>query len=253
VPDANGKRQLLALAMDWRVSRDTLIEGEFEYSRLRQPSVPGLSLLGNALPPADPFININSQPWSQPNQLDSFTGSVGIQQAINSQWRWQGQLGTQRLKSDDRLAYPFGCYDAGSGAYYADRFCPNGDFDLYDYRSNNERRQTQSALLKVIGDVTTGSVRHNLSFGVQGTRYRKPANPRPTTMRRWAPATFSPARAAAGADVPGPLHHPQGAQHRVLRLRRDPVDASLPDLAGRAPFHPASRERAHRRQPGHRL
>jgi iron complex outermembrane receptor protein len=177
VPDADGKRQLLALAMDWRVSRDTLIEGEFEYSRLKQPSVPGLSLLGNALPPADPFININSQPWSQPNQLDSFTGSVGIQQAINSQWRWQGQLGTQRLKSDDRLAYPFGCYDAGSGAYYADRYCPNGDFDLYDYRSNNERRQTQSALLKVIGDVTTGSVRHNLSFGLQGTRYTETGEP----------------------------------------------------------------------------
>jgi iron complex outermembrane receptor protein len=177
VPDANGKRQLLALAMDWRVSRDTLLEGEFEYARLRQPSVPGLSLLGNALPPADPTININSQPWSQPNQLDSFTGSLGIQQAINSQWRWQGQLGTQRLRSDDRLAYPFGCYDAGSGAYYADRFCPNGDFDMYDYRSNNERRQTQSALLKVIGDVATGSVRHNLSFGVQGTRYKETGEP----------------------------------------------------------------------------
>jgi iron complex outermembrane receptor protein len=89
VPDANGKRGLFALAMDWRATRDTLIEGEFEYSRLRQPSVPGLSLLGNALPPADPFININSQPWSQANQLDNFTGSIGSQQAINSQWRWQ--------------------------------------------------------------------------------------------------------------------------------------------------------------------
>jgi len=177
VPDANGKRGLFALAMDWRATRDTLIEGEFEYSRLRQPSVPGLSLLGNALPPADPFININSQPWSQANQLDNFTGSIGIQQAINSQWRWQGQFGTQRLTSNDRLAYPFGCYDNNSGVYYADRFCPNGDFDLYDYRSNNERRQTQSALLKVIGDVNTGSVRHNLSFGVQGTRYRETGEP----------------------------------------------------------------------------
>ncbi|MBK7507641.1 MAG: hypothetical protein IPI16_05485 [Comamonadaceae bacterium] len=177
VPDANGKRGLLALAMDWRATGDTLIEGEFEYSRLQQPSVPGLSLLGNALPPANPFININSQPWSQPNQLDSFTGSVGIQQAINSQWRWQGVLASQRLKSDDRLAYPFGCFDAGAGAYYADRYCPNGDFDLYDYRSNNERRKTQSALLRVIGDVQTGSVRHNLNFGVQGTRYRETGEP----------------------------------------------------------------------------
>ncbi|MFO1279671.1 MAG: TonB-dependent siderophore receptor [Burkholderiaceae bacterium] len=177
VPDANGKRGLFALAMDWRATRDTLVEAEFELSRLKQPSVPGLSLLGNALPPANPFININSQPWSQPNQFDSFSGSIGIQQSINSQWRWQGQLGTQQLKTDDRLAYPFGCYDNSSGVYYADRFCPNGDFDLYDYRSNNERRKTQSALLRVIGDVQTGSVRHNLNFGVLGTRYRETGEP----------------------------------------------------------------------------
>ena len=66
VPDANGNRQLLALAMDWRVSRDTLLEGEFEYSRLRQPSVPGLSLLGNALPPADPTSTSTASPGHSP-------------------------------------------------------------------------------------------------------------------------------------------------------------------------------------------
>jgi len=177
VPDADGTRSLAALAMDWRVSPDTLIEGEFELSKRKQPSVPGLSLLGNALPPADPFININSQPWSQANRFENFSGSIGIVQAINADWRWQGTLASQQLKSNDYLAYPFGCYDAGTDVYYADRYCPNGDFDLYDYRSVDERRKTQSALLKLTGLVRSGGVRHNLSFGVQGTRYSETGTP----------------------------------------------------------------------------
>jgi iron complex outermembrane receptor protein len=187
VPDANGSRQMLALAMDWRVSRDTLVEGELEWSRRRQPSVPGLSLLGNALPAANPFININSQPWSQPNLFDNLSGSLGIQQAINSQWRWQTQVGTQQLKTDDRLAYPYGCFDAGSGNYYADRYCPNGDFDLYDYRSNNESRRTHSALLKATGQVETGAVKHHLSFGVQASRFKERGEPQ--ADNNWAVGT----------------------------------------------------------------
>ncbi|MBL8370088.1 MAG: TonB-dependent siderophore receptor [Burkholderiaceae bacterium] len=168
---ADGSRHLLALAMDWRVSPDTVIEGEWETSRRRQPSVPGLSLTGSTLPAPNPFININTQPWSQANVFDNLSGSLGIQQAINSQWRWQAQIGTQRLKSQDRLAYPYGCFDAGTGAYYADRYCPNGDFDLYDFRSTNERRRTHAAQIRAIGQLDTGAVRHHLSFGVLASRF----------------------------------------------------------------------------------
>ena len=52
-PNTRGSRQLAALAMDWRIGSDSLLEAEVEYSRRSQPSVPGLSLLGNsrALPP----------------------------------------------------------------------------------------------------------------------------------------------------------------------------------------------------------
>lgn len=184
---ADGSRHLLALALDWRASPDTLIESEIETSRRRQPSVPGLSLLGNALPAPDPFININSQPWSQANVFDNLSGSLGIQQAINSQWRWQGQLGTQRLKTDDRLAYPYGCYDASADTYYADRYCPNGDFDLYDYRSNNEHRHTHSAQLKVTGLVETGAIKHNLSFGVLASRFKERGEPQ--ADNNWAVGT----------------------------------------------------------------
>lgn len=162
-----GQRGLLAVALDARLSRDSLLEGEFEISRRRQATVPGLSLLGTALPPADPRININSQPWSQPTDFRNFSGSLRFTQAINSQWNWQAQIGTQRLKTDDYLAYPYGC----SAENNFDRYCSNGDFDLYDYRSENERRNTHAAQWRINGDIEAAGLRHKLSAGVLVSRF----------------------------------------------------------------------------------
>lgn len=165
-----GQRALMALAMDARLSRDSLLEGEFEVSRRSQPSVPGLSLLGAALPPADARININTQPWTQPVVFQNFSGSLRYTQAINTDWNWQAQLGTQRLKTDDRLAYPYGCYEPISDEYLYS-YCPNGDFDLYDYRSENERRNTTAAQWRINGKLSTGAVPHQVSAGVVASRF----------------------------------------------------------------------------------
>ncbi|MBY0464279.1 MAG: TonB-dependent receptor plug domain-containing protein, partial [Burkholderiales bacterium] len=144
VPGAGGHRELFALAMDWRVRPGSLLEVDLEHSRRSQPSVPGLSLTGNTLPAANPFANINNQPWSQPGVMSGLTGGVRYEQAINADWSWQAQASRQSLKANDFLAYPYGCYAAATDTYYADRYCPNGDFDLYDYRSLNERRVAES-------------------------------------------------------------------------------------------------------------
>jgi iron complex outermembrane receptor protein len=162
-----GSRGLLALAMDARLSRNSLLEGEFEVSRRSQPSVPGLSLLGTALPPADPRININTQPWTQPVVFQNASGSLRYTQAINSEWNWQAQLGTQRLKTDDRLAYSFGCFAQINYASY----CTDGGFDLYDYRSENERRNTTSAQWRTNGRLQTGGTKHQISAGVLASQF----------------------------------------------------------------------------------
>ena len=171
-----GQRGLVALALDAQLSPDSLLEGEFEWSRRSQPTVPGLSLLGNTLPAANPRLNINTQPWSQPVTFQNFSGSLRYTQAINSAWNWQAQLGTQRLVNDDFLAYPYGCYDAGADTYYADRYCPNGDFDLYDFRSLDERRTSTAAQWRVNGQWQTGAATHRLSAGVLTSRYRQRGN-----------------------------------------------------------------------------
>lgn len=169
---ASGDRQLIALAADWRASRDTLVDAEVEWSQRSQPSQPAFSLLGNTLPRPDPRVNLNNQPWSTPVAFHGVTGSVRMEQALNPRWRWSAQLGTQRLRTDDRLAFPYGCSAEGN----FDRYCSNGTYDMYDYRSDGERRHTLAARATLHGQLQTGPVRHDLGMGVLRSRLRETYN-----------------------------------------------------------------------------
>ena len=165
----NGQRSLVSLATDWRVGRDSVLEAEFEWSHKSQPSQAGFSILGNTLPaPVDPRLNLNNQTWSQPSDFDALTGSIRFEQSINKDWRWSAQVGSQRLKTNDRLAYGFGC----SAENNFDRYCSDGTYDLYDYRSENERRDQQAASLNLKGKLTTGGVAHDLGFGLLASTVR---------------------------------------------------------------------------------
>ncbi len=167
--DLDGHRNLFSLATDWRITRDSVLEAEIEYSKKTQPSQNGFSLLGNTLPaPVDPRINLNNQSWSQPSVFEGLTGTLRFTQAINDDWRWSAQLGQQRLKTDDRLAYAFGC---GADGNY-DRYCSDGTFDFYDFRSENERRVQTAGSLNLKGKAMTGGVQHDLSFGLMASSVR---------------------------------------------------------------------------------
>ncbi len=167
--DSEGRRHLFALAGDWRVSSDTLIEAEIETSRQSQPSQAGFSMHGNNVPaPVDPRINLNNQPWSLPVELESHTASLRLRQRINENWRFTAHAMTQRLRMDDRMAFPFGC--GAEGNY--DRFCSDGTVDFYDYRSENERRRSDALDLNVDGSFATGGLQHALTAGVLFSRYR---------------------------------------------------------------------------------
>ena len=176
VRDAQGKRHVLALAGDWRLGADTLLEAEFETSEKSQPSVPGFSMLGNTVPTAgDPRVNLNNQPWSLPVVFEGNTASLRLQQRLSADWRFTAHGASQRLRTDDRIAFPFGCFSpdpAPDGTYYADRYCPDGTFDLYDFRSENERRRTDALDLSVQGNLVTGPLRHDLTFGLLSSQVK---------------------------------------------------------------------------------
>jgi iron complex outermembrane receptor protein len=165
VHNARGDRTLVALAGDWRLGRGTLVEAEVERSHRSQPSVPGFSLLGDRVPSVpDPRLNLNNQPWSLPGVFDATTASLRLTQQLGSDWRIVAHGVTQRLRTDDRVAFPFGC-TASDGTFYADRYCPDGTFDLYDYRSEDERRRSDAIDLSLHGKFATGPIGHTLVVG----------------------------------------------------------------------------------------
>ncbi len=176
VPTAQGTRHVLALAGDWRLGADTLLEAEVETSHKSQPSVPGFSMLGNSVPAAgDPRINLNNQPWSLPVVFDANTASLRLQRRLSADWRFTAHLASQQLKTDDRVAFPFGCFSpdpAPDGTYYADRYCPDGTFDLYDFRSENERRRTDALDLSLQGKLATGALRHDMTVGLLSSKVK---------------------------------------------------------------------------------
>ncbi len=172
VRNTQGKSHTAALAADWRLSPDTLVEAEVEFNRQSQPSQDGFSLLGNQLPDArriDPRLNLNNQPWTLPVVFDNTHASLRVQHKLAGEWRAQAHLGLQRLRTDDRNAFAFGldCNENSSfdGVYYCDRYGPDGRFDLYDFRSENEHRDTTSLDLSASGPVHLASLRHDLTVG----------------------------------------------------------------------------------------
>ncbi|HZT56862.1 MAG TPA: TonB-dependent siderophore receptor [Burkholderiaceae bacterium] len=175
VRDSKGNRNLLALAADWRISPDSLLEAEVETSHRAQPSQPGFSMLGNTVPqPGDPRLSLNNQPWSLPVVFDATTASLRWQQKLGKDWRFVAHAATQQLRTDDRLAFPFGCSKESN----YDRYCSDGSFDYYDFQSDNERRRTDTLQLSMEGQATTGTLKHRLGFGVLESRFRSRLQPR---------------------------------------------------------------------------
>lgn len=183
--NSEGHSRLLAVAGDWRLSQDTLLEAEIEHSYASQPSLAGMSLLGTALPSARAYsrnLNLNNQPWSQPVEMTGTTGTVRWTQKLNSEWTSIVTYGEQHLRMNDRMAFPFGWTDYVDPAdddddeYYYN-FKDDGTFNLYDYRSENEKRLTRALKGGLTGSVTLAGLRHELRLEVLRSLYSTDLKP----------------------------------------------------------------------------
>ncbi|HET9823074.1 MAG TPA: TonB-dependent receptor [Burkholderiaceae bacterium] len=167
--NAEGHRRVLAIAADARLAPGTRVEVEAETSHQSQPSVPGFSLLGSAVPDArtvDPRLNLNNQAWSLPVVFDADTASIRVTQTLAPDWVARVHAMTQRLRTDDRIAFPYGCSAEGAD----DRYCSDGSFDLYDFRSDGERRRTDALDLQLEGRARLAGLNHRVALGVLATR-----------------------------------------------------------------------------------
>ena len=178
VRDSRGERSLIAVAVDWQIDPDHLLQWEGESNRQRQPSVAGFSLLGDQVPDPrriDRRRNLNAQPWSQPVVMNGDTASLRWQsqlRGLGDGWRVTAHAATQRLHSHDRTAFPYGKYDANyECAQTCDRFAADGSFTYWEYISDNERRTTRTLALTLTGMARTGPAQHQFETGVLRTRY----------------------------------------------------------------------------------
>lgn len=168
--NSRGESHLLAAAADLRITANTLLQAEWETSRQSQPSTPGFSLLGNRLPdPAsvNPRLNLNNQAWTLPVVFEGHTGSIGLRQTLGQDWQARARLMQQRLDTQDRIAFPYGC--SAEDSY--DRYCSDGSFDFYDFRSEGERRTTQAAEVAAEGSLLLAGMRHHIGLGLLQSRH----------------------------------------------------------------------------------
>lgn len=180
---ADGDRQFASLALAGQLSAQTALSADIEYHRKRQPSVPGLGLLdrdgdgvGDTLPtPVNPRLNLNNQPWSQPFQATVTTAEVALKHRFNGDWAARVAANVQTSRINDRLAFPDGCSNAPTYVYPG--LCANGDVDVYDFRSEGEKRKVTSWDAHIDGRFQAVSARHSTRFGLSGRTIRNDLPP----------------------------------------------------------------------------
>ena len=169
--NSRGSRGMVSAAVEAQLATGSLLEAELEWSRQSQPSTPGFSLLGSRLPAAasiDPRINLNNQSWSLPVVFEGRTASLRYTQALAADLNLVAHAMQQRLATDDRIAFPFGCSAENNYSSY----CSDGSFDLYDYRSNGERRSSDALDVSVNGQGSALGLAHRFNAGLLTTRYQ---------------------------------------------------------------------------------
>ncbi len=157
IEGAAGSRTFASAMLDATFGA-TKISADVEWQRFAQRSVPGFSPqdtdgdgAGDALPAASTFRNLNTQPWTQPFQTQGTLAAAKLMHRVSDAWTFTLAGQSQRVRTDDRIAFPDGCGSAGTFVYPG--FCGNGDFDLYDFRSDNERRRLNVLDAQLAGTV----------------------------------------------------------------------------------------------------
>lgn len=228
VQHADGRGSFAALAADWYLSDRATLEFDGNFDDSEQRSVSGYQLLGGTVVPAhaDPTRMLGFEPWQMPVRIHSANTSVRYSYAFGDGWHLQLAAGHSRSGIDDNVAFAYGCFfvpacqggPPQTGAYFA----PNGDYDIYDFRSPNETYSDNEARASVHGSFTTGGVEQDLTAGIDVLH-------RATGGRAWVfdyvgtanIADIDPPYFAPSPDRPGPwVRQFESWQRSVFALDR---------------------------------
>jgi iron complex outermembrane receptor protein len=175
VDHADGRRNFLSLAADWKISPNATLQLDSNYQASSQRSVSGYQLLGGTVIPAHPSRTrmLGFEPWQQPVGIDASNSTARFDYRLGDHWSAQLSAGHSRAVIDDNVAFAYGCFyspDCASGATPGNFFAPNGDYDIYDYRSPGEARANDEARAVLKGSFDTGALGHEVSVGTSAFR-----------------------------------------------------------------------------------
>ena len=169
VKEAVGKRDFAGAAFDWRFDEGPVLSLDGDWQRKSQFSVPGYQAFGGVALPAhvSPRTMLNRQAWSAPVTIESSNLGARLVWGDADAWHAQGAVVRSLARAEDKAAFPYGC---SSGPAYSTSFCGNGDYDLYDYRSSGEVRESVDGRVTLSGRVQTGAIKHTVLLGLQRLR-----------------------------------------------------------------------------------
>ncbi|MDL2186257.1 TonB-dependent siderophore receptor [Pseudomonas sp. ChxA] len=170
VEHANGQRDFVSLAFDWNISPDAVLQLDAEYQNKQQRSVPGYQLLGGTEVPHDasPKKLLGHQSGSHQVGIDSLNLNGKFEYRFSDQWKGSLSAAHSKVVIDDYSSFAWGCYYVGS--CNANTFSPEGDYDVYDYRSPDDTRRDDEVQAAMTGLFDTGSLGHELTFGTSAFR-----------------------------------------------------------------------------------
>ncbi len=180
VDHADGKRDFASLAFDWQMNPDALLQLDVEYQHREQYSVPGYQLLGGTSLPhgVDPKDRLAWQDWARQVQSDSLNLGGRFEYRFNDAWTGTLSASRSRVVIDDYSSFAWGCYGAASCPGLGNSFSPEGDYDIYDYRSPDDTRRTDEAQATLTGRFDALGVNHELTLGTSAQR--RTVDQRPT-------------------------------------------------------------------------
>lgn len=175
VRHADGRRTFLSLAADWKIGSNATLRLDTNYQTSGQRSVSGYQLLGGSMIPAHPSRTrmLGFEPWQRPVGIDASNNTLRFDYRFNDRWSAQLSAGHSHVVIDDNVAFAYGCFyspDCASGATPGWFFAPNGDYDVYDYRSPDDTRVNDEARAVLKGSFDTGPLNHEVSLGASAFR-----------------------------------------------------------------------------------
>ena len=172
VQHADGWRGMGAADGELRLGPKTNLFADFEYQHKVQRSEAGYQLLGGTIVPwpVYPSTMLGYQPWSKPNTFDVFNAGSRLQHSFSTNWSAQLNGSYSHSLIDDNVIWPYGAaLDADGNSLCPDSpayfFCPDGSYEIYDYRSPGELRIDAVGDALVLGHIVTGKITQDVVGG----------------------------------------------------------------------------------------